>query len=39
MTFRDRAELRKLAEQSKADGYRLATLVESLALSDLFRRR
>ena len=39
VTFRDRAELRKLAEQSKADGYRLATLVESLALSDLFRRR
>ncbi len=39
MTFRDRAELRKLAEQSKPDGYKLATLVESLALSDLFRRR
>ena len=39
MTFRDRAELKKLAEQSKPDGYRLATLVESLALSDLFRRR
>ena len=39
MTFRDRAELRKLAEQSKADDYKLATLIESLALSDLFRRR
>ena len=39
VTFRDRAELRKLAGQSKPDGYRLATLVESLALNDLFRRR
>ena len=29
MTFRDRAELKKLAEQSKSEGYKLATLIES----------
>lgn len=39
MTFGDRAELKKLAEQSKPGGYKLASLLECLILSDLFRKR
>ena len=39
MTFRDRSELKKLAEQSKPEGCKLGTLIESLVVSDLFRKR
>jgi mono/diheme cytochrome c family protein len=39
MTFADRAELKRLAEQSKTDDYRLASFVESLVRSDLFQKR
>jgi hypothetical protein len=39
MVFRDRAELKKLAEQAKPEAYKLATLTESLILSDLCRKR
>jgi hypothetical protein len=39
VTFGDRAELKKLAGQSKPEGYKLATLIESFVLSDLFRKR
>ena len=39
VTFGDRADLKKLAGQSKPGGYKLRTLIESLVLSDLFRKR
>lgn len=39
MTGDDRAALSELARRSKAADYRLATLVESLATSDLFQKR
>jgi hypothetical protein len=39
MAVDDRAALAELARRSKADEYRLSTLVESLAVSDLFRKR
>ena len=39
VTFGDRAELTRLAGRSKPGAYKLATLVESLVLSDLFRKR
>ena len=39
VTFGDRADLKELAGRSKPGGYKLATLVESLVMSDLFRRR
>jgi len=39
MTFDDRKSLADLAEAGKADGYALATLIESLVLSDLFQKR
>ena len=39
MTFADRKQLAAIAEQSKADDYKLATLIENLALSDLFQKR
>ena len=39
MTFGDRAELKRLVEQSKPDGYKLASFIEALVLSDLFRKR
>ncbi len=39
MTFADRAELKRLAGQSKADDYRLASFVEALVMSDLFQKR
>ena len=39
MTFGDRAELSRLAEQSKPGGYKLAALIESFAATDLFRKR
>ncbi len=39
MTLDDRAELARIARQSKAADYRLATIVESLVLSDLFQKR
>ena len=38
-TFADRAELGRVAERSKADGYKLAALVEGFVASDLFRAR
>jgi mono/diheme cytochrome c family protein len=39
MTFGDRERLQRITAQSKADGYRLATLVQTLVTSDLFQRR
>ncbi|OWK45450.1 DUF1592 domain-containing protein [Fimbriiglobus ruber] len=39
MTFRDRAELKRLTEQAKPDGYKLATLIESFVASELFLKR
>ncbi len=39
MTFSDRIELRKIAEQSKSSDYKLASLIESLASSPLFLKR
>jgi mono/diheme cytochrome c family protein len=38
-TFSDREELKHVVEQSKAGGYQLASLVESLAVSPLFQKR
>jgi hypothetical protein len=39
MTFGDRAELNRLAEQAKPGGYKLAALIETFAATDLFRKR
>ena len=39
MTFDDRKSLALIAQQNKTNDYRLATLVESLVLSDLFQKR
>lgn len=39
MTFADRKLLAAIAEQSSADDYKLATLIENLVLSDLFQKR
>jgi hypothetical protein len=39
MTFMDRAELKQIAEQTRSEEFRLATLIEALVLSDLFDRR
>ena len=39
MTFSDREELKRIAEASKADGYKLASLIESLVASPLFLKR
>ena len=39
MTFSDREELKRIAEQSKATGYKLDSLIESLVTSPLFVKR
>jgi hypothetical protein len=39
MTFSDREALKRVAEESKADGYKLASLIESLVTSPLFLKR
>ncbi|WP_395731027.1 DUF1592 domain-containing protein [Prosthecobacter sp.] len=39
MTFSDREELKRITESSKADGYKLASLIESLVTSPLFLKR
>ncbi|WP_202947332.1 DUF1592 domain-containing protein [Zavarzinella formosa] len=39
VTFGDRAELKRLVEQSKSDGHKLAKLVESFVADDLFLKR
>ena len=39
MTFSDRTLLKKVTEQSKADGHRIASLIESLVTSELFLKR
>jgi mono/diheme cytochrome c family protein len=39
MTFSDRIELQHVTEQSKANGYKLQSLIESLVTSDLFLKR
>ena len=39
MTFADRKLLAEIAAQNKAHDYQVATLVESLVLSDLFQKR
>ena len=38
-TFSDRAELRHVTEQAKADDYKLASLIESFVTSNLFQKR
>ena len=38
MNYSDRAELQRIAEQSKHDGYKLASLIETLVSSDLFQK-
>jgi hypothetical protein len=39
MTIDDRTAIREIAAAAKADGYRLRSLVEAVATSDLIRRR
>ena len=39
MSFSDREEVKRIALQSKADGYRLASLIESLVISPIFQKR
>ncbi len=39
MTFSDRADLKRIADGAKADDYKLATLIESLVASEVFRKR
>ncbi len=39
MTFSDREELKRIAEQAKGADYHLASLIESLATSPLFQKR
>jgi hypothetical protein len=39
MTIDDRAAIDAIVASAKADGYRLRTLVEAVATSDLLRRR
>ncbi len=39
MTYSDRADLQRMVAQSKADNYRLATLIETFVASDLFQKR
>jgi hypothetical protein len=36
MTFSDRTGLKRVVEQSKADDYKLASLIESLVASEPF---
>lgn len=38
-TFSDRTELKHVTDQAKPDGYKLATLIETLVTSDLFQKR
>ena len=39
MTVDDRTALTALAKQGKADDYRVQSIIEALALSDLFQKR
>jgi mono/diheme cytochrome c family protein len=39
ITFADRAELKRVAEQAKAHDYKLATLIEALVASEVFVKR
>jgi len=39
MTIDDAAAIRAIAQASRADGYRLRTVLENLVLSDLFQKR
>jgi hypothetical protein len=39
MTFGDREELKRIAEQSKASDYQLASLIETFTTSPLFQKR
>lgn len=39
MTVDDRAALAEIAQQSKASGYKVQTVIEALVLSDLFQKR
>ena len=39
MNFSDREALKRITEESKADGYKLASLIESLVTSPLFLKR
>jgi hypothetical protein len=38
-TFSDRAELRHVTEQAKANDYKLASLIDSFVTSDIFQKR
>ncbi len=39
LTFADRAELKRIADRSRGDDYKLASLIEALITSDLFQKR
>ena len=39
MTFADRPELKRIAEQTKPGDYQASALIEQLVLSDLFQKR
>jgi hypothetical protein len=39
MTFSDRAELKRIVDESRKNDYQLATLLETLVTSELFRKR
>jgi hypothetical protein len=39
MTFADRAELKRIAEQCRSDQYRIVSLMEAFITSDLFQKR
>lgn len=39
MTFGDHAGLQRITTRNRADGYRLASLIQTLVTSDLFQRR
>ncbi len=39
MTFPDRTELKRIAEQAKANDFKLAALIEAFVVSELFQKR
>jgi Protein of unknown function (DUF1585) len=39
MTFSDRAELKHIAEQAKANDFKLASLIEAFVVSEAFAKR
>jgi hypothetical protein len=39
MTYSDRADVKRIVEQSKQSDFKLASVIESLVTSELFRKR